>query len=164
MNYLTISHCDELNGEGLRVVLWVSGCSHRCKMCQNAYSWKPERGIPFDESAKEEIFAELDKDWCNGLTLSGGDPLFYLNRETVIDFCREVKGKYPNKTIWLYTGYTLEEVQSDSSMKEILDVIDILVDGEFDYTKKSPDLPWVGSSNQRVIWLRKDDYISRFPN
>jgi anaerobic ribonucleoside-triphosphate reductase activating protein len=155
LNYLTITKCDQLNGEGLRVVLWVSGCDHKCRECQNAYSWKPERGVVFDESAKQEVFAELEKDWCAGLTLSGGDPLYKLNRETVIDFCREVKQKYPNKTIWCYTGHTLEEVQKDCSMKGILDVVDVLVDGEFDCKKKSPELPWVGSSNQRVIRLRK---------
>jgi len=160
MNYLTITKCDQLNGDGLRVVLWVSGCSHKCRECQNAYSWKPERGLPFDENAKNEIFKELDKDWCSGLTLSGGDPLFHSNRKEIIAFCKEVREKYPKKTIWLYSGYTLEEIEADPTMSPVLQYVDVLVDGKFDYTKKSPMEKWKGSSNQRVIFLRKDGVSS----
>lgn len=154
MNYLTITTCDQLNGDGLRVVLWVSGCSHACRECQNAYSWKPEKGTPFGAEAKAKIFAELEHDWCSGLTLSGGDPMYEANRAEVITLCREVKERFPTKTIWMYTGYRMEEVQADPTMSEVLSVIDVLIDGRFEADKKSPELPWVGSSNQRVIRLR----------
>jgi anaerobic ribonucleoside-triphosphate reductase activating protein len=80
MNFLQITHCDQLNGEGNRVVLWVAGCSHRCKGCQNAYSQDPNIGVKFDDKAKEEIFKDLNTDWCAGITFSGGDPLFINNR------------------------------------------------------------------------------------
>lgn len=158
MNFLTITKCDQVNGEGLRVVLWVSGCSHECRECQNAYSWKPDRGVPFDESAKEEIFEELGKDWCSGITFSGGDPLYINNRKEVIAFCKEIREKFPNKTIWLYTGYTLEEIEADESMKGVLKYLDVLLDGKFECDNKSPDKPWVGSANQRVIKLKEIGY------
>ena len=97
-----------LNGDGLRVVLWVSGCSHNCKGCQNPITWDPNGGLNFDEAAKQEIFDQLDKSYISGLTLSGGDPLHSANRVDVRDLAREVREKYPKKTIWLYTGSSWE--------------------------------------------------------
>lgn len=135
MNYLRIDKEDICNGEGLRVVLWLSGCSHKCKGCQNPQTWDANSGILFDESAKEELFRELDKDYISGLTLSGGDPLFEGNLGDVLDLVTEVNKRYnttqyidesnqnnhnilntnadkirlssPQKSIWLYTGYTI---------------------------------------------------------
>lgn len=138
MNYHNITYPDMNNGEGLRVVLWLSGCSHKCKGCQNPQTWNANSGIPFDESAKEELFKELDKDYISGLTLSGGDPLFESNLDGVLELVAEVNKQYnsaqyivgddknnhnilnanankirlssPKKSIWLYTGFYWEEI------------------------------------------------------
>ena len=110
MNYHNITKDDMLNGEGLRVVLWVSGCSHHCKNCHNPITWDPEDGLLFDEAAKEEIFEELSKPYISGITLSGGDPLFCSNRAAISELVKEIKAKFPDKTIWLYTGYTWEAI------------------------------------------------------
>jgi len=87
-----------VNGDGNRVVLWVAGCSHHCKGCQNAYSWNENAGIEFDQKSKEELFSDLSTDWCAGITYSGGDPMFYDNRETIISLAKEIKEKFPDKT------------------------------------------------------------------
>ena len=151
MNYLSITHVDQLNGDGNRVVLWVSGCSHHCKNCQNSYSWDPKIGKAFDDEAKQEIFNDLKEEWCAGLTFSGGDPLFEANREFVILFAKEVKEKFPTKNIWLYSGYTYDEISKDETMAPILKYIDVLCDGEYVDELKDIDRHWVGSSNQNVI-------------
>ena len=117
MRYHNITKADMLNGEGLRVVLWVSGCSHHCHACQNAVTWDHEDGLVFDDAAKKEIFDELEKDWCSGITLSGGDPLFCSNREDICKLVLEIRDKFPDKTIWLYTGYNV-----GSSNQCIIDV------------------------------------------
>lgn len=154
MKYLSITHVDQLNGDGNRVVLWVSGCSHHCKNCQNKFSWDPEAGKPFDDKAREEIFKDLSEDWCAGLTFSGGDPLFETNRRDVISFAKLVKEKFPSKSIWLYTGYTYDEVLGDKTMSPILEYIDVLCDGEYVDDLKDLDKHWVGSSNQNVIAIK----------
>jgi anaerobic ribonucleoside-triphosphate reductase activating protein len=155
MNILQITHCDQLNGDGNRVVLWVSGCSHCCKGCQNAYSQDPTLGVKFDDKAKEEIFKDLETDWCAGITFSGGDPLFINNRKEIISLAKEIKEKFPTKTIWLYTGYKWEEIIADESMSEILKYIDILCDGEYIEELRAVELHWVGSKNQNVIDVKK---------
>ena len=104
MRYHNITKDDMLNGDGLRVVLWVAGCSHCCKECQNPITWDPAGGLPFDEAAKQEIFEQLDKSYISGITFSGGDPLHAANRLDVRNLMAEIKQKYPDKTIWLYTG------------------------------------------------------------
>ena len=101
MNYHNITKDDMLNGDGLRVVLWVAGCSHHCKGCHNPVTWNENDGLNFDQNAKNEIFEQLDKDYISGITFSGGDPLMFCNREVVGDFIKEIKLKYPNKSIWL---------------------------------------------------------------
>lgn len=153
MNYHNITHNDMLNGEGLRVVLWVAGCSHHCKNCQNPETWDPNGGIKFDDKAFNEIINELDHDYISGLTLSGGDPLHSNNIEEVTRICRIVKDHYPDKNIWLYTGYIYETLCSLDL--DILKYIDVLVDGEFVESLKDIDLEWKGSSNQRVIDVQK---------
>ena len=155
MNFLQITHCDQLNGDGNRVVLWVSGCSHCCKGCQNAYSQDPNIGVKFDDKAKDEIFKDLETDWCAGITFSGGDPLFINNRKEIISLAKEIKEKFPTKTIWLYTGYKWEEILIDESMSEILKYIDILCDGEYIEELRDVELHWVGSKNQNVIDVKK---------
>ena len=136
-----------LNGDGLRVVLWVSGCSHCCKDCQNPITWDPNGGLIFDEEAKQEMFEELSKDYISGLTLSGGDPLYFSNRADIGKLVREVKEKFPTKTIWLYTGFVWESICN----LELIKYLDVLVDGEFIVEQKDNQLHWRGSKNQRVL-------------
>ena len=159
MKYHNITKADMLNGEGLRVVLWVSGCSHQCPGCQNALTWDPDDGVVFDDTTVEEIYHELDQDWCSGLTLSGGDPLFLGNRKMIRDLVLNVKTKYPDKTIWCYTGYTWEELmaqaETDQNLKDILEHIDVLLDGKFILSQAETKLHYVGSANQRIIDLPK---------
>lgn len=147
MRYHNITKDDMLNGDGLRVVLWVAGCAHCCKECHNPVTWDPYGGLEFDEAAKQEIFEQLDKDYIAGVTLSGGDPLHPANRMDIRDLAAEIKEKYPDKTIWLYTGDVWEQVLHYPLMQ----YIDVLVDGEFMVEKKDAGLRWKGSSNQRVI-------------
>lgn len=147
MRYHNITKVDMLNGDGLRVVLWVSGCSHCCKDCHNPITWDANSGLPFDEAAREELFEELAKDYVSGLTLSGGDPLYFSNRGEVLRLVKEVRRRFPDKTIWMYTGFLWETVAE----LEIMDYVDVVVDGEFQVEKKDPQLHWRGSSNQRVI-------------
>lgn len=151
MRYHNITKDDMLNGDGLRVVLWVSGCSHCCKDCHNPITWDPNGGVTFDESAKEELFTELEKTYISGITFSGGDPLHSKNKKDVEELAKEIRNKFPLKTIWLYTGSAWESIRDSSIMK----YLDVLVDGEFDCDKKSKQLHWKGSSNQRVIDVQK---------
>ena len=147
MRYHNITKDDMLNGDGLRVVLWVAGCSHGCRECQNPITWDPNGGLPFTDSERAEIFAELDKDYISGIIFSGGDPLHPSNIAEVTALAREIREKYPDKTIWLYTGSLWEEIQQ----YEIIHYLDVCVDGEFQVDKKEVRLKWKGSSNQRVI-------------
>lgn len=151
MRYHNITKDDMLNGDGLRVVLWVSGCSHKCKGCHNPVTWDPEDGLLFDEEAKAEIFRELAHDYISGITFSGGDPLYPGNVAEVTELAKEIRQKFPEKGIWLYTGYLWEEVEK----LEIVNHIDILVDGKFEIDKKDNLLHWKGSSNQRVIDVKE---------
>lgn len=151
MRYHNITKDDMLNGDGLRVVLWVSGCSHCCKECHNPITWDPAGGLLFDKEAKEEIFEQLDKPYISGITFSGGDPLHGANRLDVKNLMREIREKYPNKTIWMYTGESWENVMHNS----IMQYVDVLVDGEFQCDKKDSRLLWKGSRNQRVIDVKK---------
>ncbi len=159
MRYHNITKDDMLNGDGLRVVLWVAGCSHCCKECHNPITWDPNGGLEFDEAARQEIFTELEKDYINGITFSGGDPLHISNVYDVTELAAEIRKKYPNKTIWLYTGSTWEEIENT----KIVQYVDVLVDGEFEVDKKDVQLHWKGSSNQRVInvpeTLRKGEVV-----
>lgn len=147
MRYHNITKDDMLNGDGLRVVLWVSGCSHGCKGCHNPVTWDPDDGLIFDEDAKQEIYAELDRDYISGVTFSGGDPLHEANVGEITALARDLKEKYPQKTVWLYTGSMWEEVRD----LKVMDYVDVLVDGEYEEEKKDSTLHWKGSSNQRVI-------------
>lgn len=147
MRYHNITKDDMLNGDGLRVVLWIAGCSHCCKECHNPVTWDPHGGVPFDDNARQEIFDQLDKPYISGITFSGGDPFHSANRPEVRSFMAEIREKYPDKTIWLYTGDVWENVRNDAAMQ----YIDVLVDGEFVVEEKDTTLRWKGSRNQRVI-------------
>ena len=149
-----------LNGDGLRVVLWVAGCSHCCKECHNPFTWDPDGGLLFDEAARQEIFEQLDKPYISGITFSGGDPLHAANRMEVRNLMAEIKEKYPGKTIWLYTGDSWENIYHYSLMK----YVDVLVDGEFQAERKDVKLLWKGSSNQRVIDVQKSLQLSDYDN
>lgn len=155
MNYMQITHCDQVNGSGLRTVLWLSGCSHKCPGCQNPFSQDCHTGILFDESAKEEFFRDLKEDWCSGVTFSGGDPLYDNNRSEVIELSKEIKEKFPTKTIWLYTGYTWNEIVDSRSMINILKYVDVIIDGPYIESLKNSDLHWRGSSNQNIICVKR---------
>lgn len=147
MRYHNITKDDMLNGEGLRVVLWVAGCTHCCKECQNPLTWDPNGGIPFDNAAKQELFEQLDKPYISGITFSGGDPLHAANRLDVRTLMAEIKAKYPDKTIWLYTG----DVWEDILHYPVMQYVNVLVDGEFRIEERNVKLQWKGSKNQRVI-------------
>ena len=151
MKYHNITKDDMLNGDGLRVVLWVSGCEHHCPGCQNPVTWDPQDGVEFNEDAEKEIFEQLEKDYISGITFSGGDPLFPANEKTVTEFAKRLKIRFPKKTIWLYTGYCWEEIRE----KEILKYLDVLVDGRYEESLRNPQLHWKGSSNQRVIAVQE---------
>lgn len=158
-----------LNGTGLRVCLWCSGCNHHCKNCQNPITWDPNDGAKFDTKAKNEIFNELSKDYISGITLTGGDPLHQNNLESVLDLVNEIRLSYPEKTIWLYSGYTWEQImypvvtndfnpERDKFLKmrrEIVKQCDVLVDGHYEEDKRDVTYHWAGSTNQRVIDVKK---------
>lgn len=151
MNYHNITKDDMCNGDGLRVVLWVSGCNHGCANCQNPITWDPDDGLLFDEDAYNEIAEELNKDYISGITFSGGDPLHLNNREEVISLAKRIKKEFPDKTIWLYTGYTWEYCMNISG----INIFDIIVDGQFIERLADVSYPWAGSINQRIIDVKK---------
>lgn len=150
MNYQTIIKDDLINGEGVRCSLFVSGCSMGCKNCYNEKAWDYRSGTEFGTEQVELILNELSKSYVSGLSLLGGDPLAPKNCSTVIELCKVVKEKYPDKTIWCWSGYTLEEIQNNHA-KEILQYCDVLVDGRFIDELKDLSLPFRGSSNQRIL-------------
>lgn len=153
MNYHNIQHDDMLNGDGLRVVLFVSGCTHNCPECQNPQTHPFDSGIEFDQEALEELKAELTKDYISGITFSGGDPMHPKNRDTVAAIIWALSDvlKTNKKTVWMYTGYSWDEVKNELAVR----LTDVLVDGEYDPSLSDVNYPWAGSSNQRVIDVQK---------
>ena len=151
MRYHNITKDDMLNGDGLRVVLWVAGCEHCCEDCQNPVTWDINGGIPFDDNAKREIFEELEKEYISGVTLSGGDPLHPVNRDEIAELADEIRDKFPQKSIWLYTGYEWETIKDLLIMKNL----DVVVDGKYIKDLRDVNLPWRGSSNQNVIDVKE---------
>ncbi len=157
MRYHNITKDDMLNGDGLRTVLWLSGCSHCCKDCHNPVTWDANGGLPFDAAAREELFGELAKDYISGVTLSGGDPLYYANRSGVLALLEEICSRFPQKNVWMYTGFVWETVCD----LRIMDYVDVLVDGEFVAELRDSQLYWRGSSNQRVIDVKESKALGR---
>ncbi len=151
MRYHNITKDDMLNGDGLRVVLWVSGCEHQCPNCQNPITWDINDGLPFDDDAKREIFEELKHSYISGITFSGGDPLHTHNRADMGALIGEIKEKFPDKTIWLYTGYEWNKIKDLPFIRDI----DVLVDGRYVEALRDVKLMWRGSSNQKVIDVKK---------
>lgn len=155
MKYHNITYDDMKNGDGLRVVLWVAGCDHHCKGCQNPVTWNPDDGLVFGAKEKEEIFSALEQKHISGITFSGGDPLHQQNRYTVFMLMKEIKEKFPDKTVWVYTGYTWEEVISNKYLNSMLPFIDVLVDGRYEEELRDLTYHWAGSTNQRVIDVQR---------
>lgn len=160
MNYHDILHEDMVNGDGLRVVLFVSGCEHHCEECHNPITWDAKGGIPFDDKAKIEITEQLKQPYIQGITFSGGDPLHKDNVIDVLDLIANIKHKFPHKTIWLYSGYTWEQVFDTKGIdymvrRQIVQNCDIFVDGNFVKELKSTECHYCGSTNQRVIDVKQ---------
>lgn len=160
MNYHNILHDDMRNGEGLRVVLFVSGCNHYCKDCHNPQTWDCKSGIEFDLSAKQEIFEQLSEDYIDGITFSGGDPLYQYNLHDVYELIHSIKVQFPNKTIWLYSGFEYENLKNsnfseDKLRYEIVRMCDVFVDGKFEIDLLDQHYHWAGSTNQRIIDVKK---------
>lgn len=161
MNYGEIKKYDIADGEGVRVSLFVSGCTHHCKGCFNAETWDFNFGKPFTEETVNELIEALEPGYITGLTLLGGEPFEPVNQQALLPFIRKVKEMFPQKTIWCYTGYTLEtDLLSESRARcectdEMLSYIDVLVDGEFVQELKDIRLIFRGSSNQRVLRLQE---------
>ena len=161
MNYAEIKNCDIANGPGVRVTLFVSGCTHHCKDCFNEMAWDFAYGEVFDQQVEERLLALLQPEYITGLTLLGGEPLEYENWRGLLPFLRKVKTQYPVKNIWCYTGYRFEEdvlgkfcIQWEE-MQEFLSYIDVLVDGEFILEQKDISLQFRGSRNQRIILVKE---------
>jgi len=172
MYYHDITSDDMLNGSGLRVCLWCSGCEHHCDSCQNPQTWDKDSGIEFDKAAENELFKKLSNDYISGVTFTGGDPLHKHNITTVLRLCKKIRLLFGDtKTIWCYTGYTLENIMSaayvdetdnlrflineDQCRYEIITRCDVLVDGRFEKDKADLSYPYAGSTNQRVIDVQK---------
>ena len=151
MRYHNITTDDMMNGDGLRTVLWVAGCSHHCEDCQNPVTWDIHGGLPFDAAAEAELFSDLSRDYISGITFSGGDPLHPDNRAEVGRLMQRVKAELPGKTIWCYTGFLFEEVRD----LPLMQYVDVLVDGRFEKALLDNKLFWKGSANQRVIDVQK---------
>ena len=152
MNFQGIEKSSMLNGDGLRCVLWVSGCNHHCKGCHNPDTWDPDSGRPFFLKDYWEIIERVDKDYCDGLTLSGGDPMYPKNREEILCLCKMFRRDFGNtKTIWMYTGYSFEEIKDEP----VLEYLDVIVDGPYIEAQRNINRQWCGSENQRV-WRKID--------
>ncbi len=151
MRYHNITTDDMLNGDGLRTVLWVAGCTHRCEGCHNPITWDIEGGIPFDEAAEAELFDKLSEDYISGVTFSGGDPLHPQNRDDITRLATKIKANFPEKTLWLYTGFDWDEIKE----LDIIPLLDVVVDGRFIKSLLDAKLHWKGSSNQRVIDVKE---------
>ena len=163
MNYATIKWTDIANGEGVRISLFVSGCTHRCKNCFNEIAWDFSYGELFDKAIEERILDELGSSFIAGLSLLGGEPLEPQNQKALYPFVQKVKKLYPNKTIWCYTGYVLDEKngvlvetgKNTEETKELISLFDVLVDGAYVEELKDIRLKFRGSANQRVIDVQK---------
>lgn len=161
MNYAKITKYDIANGQGVRVVLWVSGCDHHCKNCHNPETWDANYGVEFTIETYKELIDALAPDYISGITFSGGDPMKLENVTTCMEIANLVKQKYPNKDIWCWTGYTLDELTKriDPNTNYFLGFIDYLIDGEFVEELKDITLKWRGSSNQRIYKKVNYDFV-----
>lgn len=161
MNYATIKYNDIANGTGVRTSLFVSGCTHRCKNCFNSVAWDFNYGKPFTTEVENEILFSIKNEYCDGLSLLGGEPFEPSNQAALLPFLRRVKAVVPEKDVWCYTGYLFDkELLGESRAKtentlEMLKLIDVLVDGRFIEEQKNISLLFRGSENQRIIDVKK---------
>ncbi len=157
MNYAMIKNCDIANGPGVRVSLFVSGCTHRCKGCFNEVAWDFNYGQPFTQQTIDELLQMLEPDHIKGITLLGGEPFEPENQPAIVDFLRQMKSKFPEKTVWAFSGYLFDKDILAGKLgpweitKEYISYLDVLVDGRFVLEKKDLSLRFRGSSNQRII-------------
>lgn len=173
MHYSTIKDCDIANGIGVRITLFVSGCTNHCKNCFQPQTWDFDFGEPFTEETEEKLLEMLKPDYINGLTLLGGEPMEPQNQRALVPFLKRVREAYPNKNIWCFTGFTYEVLKTDGShprceaTDEMLSLIDVLVDGRYVDELKDLTLQFRGSSNQRLIDMvktRENGEVTLLPN
>lgn len=161
MNYADIKKIDVANGEGVRVSVFVSGCNHHCKGCFNQCAWDFNYGKKFTEKEEQQIIDYMNHDYISGLSLLGGEPLEPRNQEGLLPLVKKVKEKFPNKDIWCYTGFDFEKdvvekmAKNNETTRELLKYIDIIVDGKFEEDKKDLKLQFRGSSNQKIVDVKK---------
>lgn len=159
MNYATIKPTDVANGPGVRVSLFVSGCTHHCEGCFNEEAWDFSYGEPFTGEVQEELLRLLGKGYISGLSLLGGEPLEPVNQEALLPFLKAVKERVPEKTIWCYSGYTFEYIldtmMENQTCREIMDLLDVLVDGRFVAELLNLNLRFRGSENQRLLDVKR---------
>lgn len=162
MNYGQVFYVDTANGEGLRTSLFVSGCTHHCEGCFNKDTWDFNYGKPFDKNIQDKIIESINPTYIDGLTILGGEPMEVINQKELKPFIERVKKESPHSTIWIYSGYTIEELMDENNKRchskdtmDILSMIDVLVDGEFVLAKKNINHRFKGSSNQRVIDVKE---------
>ncbi len=173
MHYSTIKDCDIANGIGVRITLFVSGCTNHCKNCFQPQTWDFDFGEPFTEETEKKLLQMLKPDYINGLTLLGGEPMEPQNQRALVPFLKRVREAYPNKNIWCFTGFTYEVLKTDGShprcevTDEMLSLIDVLVDGRYVDELKDLTLQFRGSSNQRLIDMvktRENGEVTLLPN
>lgn len=173
MHYSTIKDCDIANGIGVRITLFVSGCTNHCKNCFQPQTWDFDFGEPFTEETEEKLLEMLKPDYINGLTLLGGEPMEPQNQRALVPFLKRVRETYPNKNVWCFTGFTYEVLKTDGShprcevTDEMLSLIDVLVDGRYVDELKDLTLQFRGSSNQRLIDMvktRENGEVTLLPN
>lgn len=161
MNYADIKKIDVANGEGVRVSVFVSGCNHHCKGCFNQCAWDFNYGKEFSEKEEQQIIEYMNHDYISGLSLLGGEPLEPRNQEGLLPLVKKVKEKFPDKNIWCYTGFDFEKdvvgkmAKNNETTRELLKYIDIIVDGKFEEDKKDLKLQFRGSSNQKIVDVKK---------
>ena len=157
MNYATIKNCDIANGPGVRVSLFVSGCTHHCKGCFNEVAWDFDYGQPFTQQTIDQILEMMQPGYIKGITLLGGEPFEPQNQPALVDLLRQIKAAYPEKTVWAFSGYLFDKdilpgkLGDPAVTTEFIKYIDVLVDGRFVLEKKNLSLRFRGSSNQRII-------------
>ena len=157
MHYADIKKADIANGLGVRVSVFVSGCTHHCKGCFNEAAWDFKYGNKFTDLQKNIILKQLENDFISGITILGGEPFEFINQEGILPLLKEVRKKFPNKSIWVYTGYLFDknivrEMSNKNNVtKQLLEIVDVIVDGKFELDKKNLRLKFRGSSNQRII-------------
>lgn len=161
MKYAAIKKCDVANGPGVRVSVFVSGCNHHCKGCFNEKAWDFNYGEDFTDEIIDKVLNDMNKDYISGLSLLGGEPFEIENQKGLVKLVKRVKEKFPNKTIWCYTGFDYEKdimnnmYNKFSETKELINSIDVLVDGKFELDKRNLNLKFRGSENQRLIDVKK---------